>query len=65
MRWKREKKRKEKKEEKRNLIGKMHQVGALVGIDCQTEGPRAHTHTHTRRDEMIRVFFSFFLYGGR
>jgi hypothetical protein len=51
MRWKREKKRKEKKEEKRNLIGKMHQVGALVGIDCQTEGPRAHTHTHTH-DEM-------------
>jgi hypothetical protein len=44
-------KKKRKEEEKRNLIGKMHQVGALVGIDCQTEGPRAHTHTHTH-DEM-------------
>ena len=22
----------------KNLIGKMHQVGALVGIDCQSEG---------------------------
>lgn len=51
MRWKREKKRKEKKEEKRNLIGKMHQVGALVGIDCQTERGPVHTHTHTH-DEM-------------
>lgn len=25
-------------EKEKNLIGKMHQVGALVGIDCQSEG---------------------------
>ncbi len=47
---KEEEKEKKKRKKNRNLIGKMHQVGALVGIDCQTEGPRAHTHnTHEMR----------------
>lgn len=44
MRWK---KMKNKIKPEKNLIGKMHQVGTLVGIDCQTE--------RDSPDEMIRV----------